>query len=212
MFVKTVIIPERGSVSVTLADENSGRTEHFFVSRGLWQRLAAETPINELDPVDSEIYDRIALSAEMTSALKEGSRIIGNADRSESNVARRLKQKGFSADAVDYAVETLKRHGYLDEEGICVRIAEALVRSKHYGRRRILTYLLSHGYKSEAAEAAVDSIPEEDYADALRYNIKKKFPNIYDLDRQSQQKAIASLMRLGFGTGEIFDAIKEKNR
>ncbi len=212
MFVKTVIIPERGSVSVTLADENSGGTEHFFVSRGLWQRLAAETPINELDPVDSEIYDRIALSAEMTSALKEGSRIIGNADRSESDVARRLKQKGFSPAAVDYAVETLKRHGYLDEEGICVRIAEALVRSKHYGRRRILTYLLSHGYKSEAAEAAVDSISEEDYADALRYNIKKKFPNISDLDRQSQQKAIASLMRLGFGTGEIFDAIKEKNR
>lgn len=212
MFVKSIIIPERGSVAVTVADENSGGAEHFFVSRGLWQKLVAETPIKELDPVDSDTYDRIAMSAEMTSALKEGSRIIGNADRSESEVARRLKQKGFSSTAVEYAVTVLKKHGYLDEDEICVRVAELQLRSKHYGRRRILTYLLSHGYKSEAAEAAVDSIPDEDYADALWYNIKKKFPNISGLDRAEQQKAIASLMRLGFGTGEIFDAIKEKNR
>ena len=209
MFVKTIIIPERGSVSVTLADENSGGAEHFFVSRGLWQKLSEELGLNELDPVDSDTYDRIALSAEMTSALKEGSRIIGNADRSESDVSRRLKQKGFSTEATEYAVTVLKKHGYLDEDEICVRVAELQLRSKHYGRRRILTYLLSHGYKSEAAEAAVDSIPEEDYADALRYNIKKKFPNISGLDRQAQQKAIASLMRLGFSAGEIFDAIKE---
>jgi len=209
MFVKSIIIPERGSVAVTVADENSGGAEHFFVSRGLWQKLVAETPIEELDPVDSELYDRIAMSAEKTSALKEGSRIIGNADRSESEVARRLKQKGFSTEATEYAVAVLKKHGYLDEDEICVRVAELQLRSKHYGRRRILTYLLSHGYKSEAAEAAVDSIPDEDYADALWYNIKKKFPNISEMDRAEQQKAIASLMRLGFSAGEIFDAIKE---
>ena len=209
MFVKTIIIPERGSVSVTLADENSGGAEHFFVSRGLWQKLTEELRIEELSPINSEIYDRIALSAEMTSALKEGSRIIGNADRSESDVSRRLKQKGFSPEATEYAVAVLKKHGYLDEDEICVRVAELQLRSKHYGRRRILTYLLSHGYKSEAAEAAVNSIPDEDYRDALAYNIKKKFPNISDVDRQTQQKAIASLMRLGFSAGEIFDVIKE---
>ena len=209
MFVKSIIIPERGSVAVTVADENSGGAEHFFVSRGLWQKLSEELGLSELDPVDNDTYDRIALSAEMTSALKEGSRIIGNADRSESEVARRLKQKGFSPEATEYAVTVLKKHGYLDEDEICVRIAELQLRSKHYGRRRILTYLLSHGYKSEAAEAAVDSIPDEDYADALQYNIKKKFPNISGLDRAEQQKAIASLMRLGFSAGEIFDAIKE---
>ena len=208
MFVKSIITPERGNVVVTLGGEGGGE-ERFFISRALWQRFAESGGVSETDPVNEETYNKIALMAEKTSALKEGSRIIGGADRSTTEVARKLKAKKFSDEAVKFALSVLKKNGYLDEEANCVRIAERELRSKHYGKRRILSYLLSHGYGSEAAEGAVNGIPDEDYRDALRYTVERKFPRIAEADRSEQQKAIASLMRLGFEISDILGVIKE---
>lgn len=208
MFVKSIIIPERGNVVVTLGGEMGGE-ERFFISRALWQRLCESRDISETDSVDEETYDKISLLAEKTSALKEGSRIIGGADRSVREVARKLKTKKFSDEAVKFALSVLKQNGYLDEEANCQRIAERELRSKHHGKRRILSYLLSHGYAGEAAEAAVNGISDEEYRDALRYTIERKFPNIAHADRPEQQKSIAALMRLGFDVSEILGIIKE---
>lgn len=208
MFVKSIIVPERGNVVVTLGGEMSGE-ERFFISRALWQRFEATYSISETDPVDEGTYDRIALLAEKTSALKEGSRIIGGADRSTVEVARKLKAKKFSDEAIKFALSVLKKNGYLNEEANCRRIAEREIRSKHYGKRRILTYLLSHGYENVAAEEAVNSISAEEYRDALRHTVERKFPDIAELDRGDQQKAIASLMRLGFEISDILGVIKE---
>lgn len=210
MFVKSIIIPERGNVLVTFGGEGGGE-ERFFISRALWQKCELSDTLRETDPVDEETYDRVASLAEKTSALKEGSRIIGGADRSPAEVARKLRQKRFSDEAVSFALSVLKKNGYLDEEANCVRIAERELRSKHYGKRRILTYLLSHGYGREAAEAAVDAIPDEEYRAALEYTVKRKFPDIAEADRPEQQKAIASLMRLGFELGDILGVIKNNN-
>jgi len=126
-----------------------------------------------------------------------------------AEVARKLKIKKFSDEAVKFALSVLKKNGYLDEASNCVRIAERELRSKHYGKRRILSYLLSHGYEREAAEDAVNRISDEEYRDALRYTVERKFPRIAEVDRDERQKAIASLMRLGFATSEILGVIKE---
>lgn len=208
MFVKSIITPERGNMVVTLGGEGGGE-ERFFISRALWQRFVESGGVYETEPVNEETYDMIALMAEKTSALKEGSRIIGGADRSTAEVARKLKIKKFSDEAIKFALSVLKKNGYLDEASNCVRIAERELRSKHYGKRRILSYLLSHGYGSEAAEEAVNGISDEEYRDALRYNVERKFPRIAEADRPDQQKAIASLMRLGFELGDILGVIKE---
>lgn len=208
MFVKSVITPERGNVVVTLGGEGGGE-ERFFISRALWQRFVESGGVHETDAINEETYDMIALMAEKTSALKEGSRIIGGADRSTAEVARKLKIKKFSDEAIKFALSVLKKNGYLDEASNCVRIAERELRSKHYGKRRILSYLLSHGYGSEAAEEAVNGISDEEYRDALRYNVERKFPDIAEADRGNQQKAIASLMRLGFEISDILGVIKE---
>jgi len=68
--------------------------------------------------------------------------------------------------------------------------------------------LMAHGYSSIDAESAVASIPKEDFTEALEHNIMKKFPNIKDYPRAEREKAIASLIRLGFSAGEIIEFIK----
>ena len=75
---------------------------------------------------------------------------------------------------------------------------------------RVLEYLLSHGYDSSSAKSAAESIPEEDYAAALAYQMEKKYPDAATLTRPAQQKMISAMMRQGFSAGEVLAYVKAK--
>lgn len=210
MFIRSITVGERGAVSVTLADENTGGQERLVISSKLWDVLKSRFPsLSPLSPVDEEIYDALKYGAERTSALREASRMIGSGEKSKREIARRLRRRGIGDEAADWAAKMLEKNGYLDEEGSCERIAESAVHTKHYGRRRVLDYLLSHGYGRDAATRAVDGIDSEEYRAALMYNISHKYPHAADCDIRERQKIVASLMRLGFSGSEISEAIRE---
>ncbi len=135
--------------------------------------------------------------------------MIGSGEKSKREIARRLRRRGIGDEAADWAAKMLEKNGYLNEDDSCERIAESAVHTKHYGRRRVLDYLLSHGYGRDAATRAVDGIDSEEYRAALMYNISHKYPHAADCDIKERQKIVASLMRLGFSGGEIGDAIRE---
>ena len=204
MFVHSILdgSEKTGTVDVTLSDE-AGHTETFTLSAGEWKRLNKITPVEQLMEADEDLYDRLHAAAERTITVREAAAILTSGDKSASAISRRLTQKGRSKEAAEYAVELLKKRGYLNEEDACRRIAEALVRSKHYGRRRVRDYLISHGYDTRTAEIAAEEIPDEEIREALTYHLTRKFRNYTELPIAERKKATASLMRLGFTYQEI---------
>lgn len=210
MFIRSITVGEHGAVCVTLADESTGGQERMVISSKLWESMNSRfSSLSPLSPVDEEIYDALKCGAERTSALREASRMIGSGEKSKREIARRLRRRGISEDAADWAAAVLEKNGYLDENGSCERIAESAVHTKHYGRRRVLDYLLSHGFGRDAATRAADGIDDDDYRAALMYIISHKYPHAADCDYKERQKITASLMRLGFSAGEIGGAIRE---
>ena len=210
MFVHSILdgSEKTGTVDVTVAD-SEGHTETFMLSAGEWKRLNKTAPIEHLGEVDEELYDRLTAAAERTITVREAAAILTNGDKSASAILRKLTQKGRSKESAEYAVELLKKRGYLNEEDACRRIAEALVRSKHYGRRRVRDYLISHGYDAKTAEIAAEEIPDEEIREALTYHLTRKFRNYTDLPMAERKKATASLMRLGFTWQEIQNTARE---
>lgn len=204
MFVHSILdgSGKTGTVDVTLSDE-AGHTETFTLSAGEWKRLNKITPVEHLMEADEDLYDRLHAAAERTITVREAAAILTNGDKSASAIMRKLTQKGRSKEAAEYAVELLKKRGYLNEEDACRRIADALVRSKHYGRRRVRDYLISHGYDVKTAENAAEEIPDEEIREALTYHLTRKFRNYTELPMAERKKATASLMRLGFTYQEI---------
>lgn len=207
MFIRSITDGSQGAVCVTLADEETGGCERLIISSKLWN--AAKGSLELLSEVGEEEYDRLKSAAEKTSALRSSSRMIGFGEKSKRDIKRRLRAQGIGDDAADWAVRVLEKNGYLNEADSCARIAQSAVASKHYGRRRVLDYLLSHGYDRDAATSAADSIPDEEYRAALRYNLEHKFPHAAESDYKERQKMMASLARLGFSSGEIGDALSE---
>ena len=214
MFVKTIMDSsgENGNITVIIANESGNGEECLILSAGAYKRMQKQLGygLAELDEVTEEIYDALHAYAEQTAAIREGARILSSGDRSARELTRKLTAKGFSLDAAEYTVRFLTERGYLSEESACLRIAEAAVRSKHYGKRRVLEYLRSHGYDSTAAGNAAEAVSEEDYAEALAYQMEKKYPNAASMTRPEQQKMIAAMMRQGFSAGEVLAYVKKR--
>lgn len=213
MFVKAIADnPDNGTVAVIIANETGNGEECLILSLGEWKRMLKSLgrEVRELDAVDEELYDALHLSAEKTAALREAARILSSGDKSAREIRKKLTMKGFSPGSADHAVAFLVKKGYLNEENACLRIAEAAVHTKHYGKRRIIDYLRSHGYDAAAANHAAESIPEEDYSGALAYQMRKKYPNAREMSRPEQQKMIAAMMRQGFSAGDVIRYLKEE--
>lgn len=214
MFVKSIVDDRKtsGKVSFVVADDMGAGEECFTLSAGEFVRLENRLgfALNELDEVTEEIYDALKAADERTRALLEAVRILSVSEKSRRLLVQKLKLKGFSAEAADNAVNILTKKGYLNDAKACREIADSLVRKKNYGRNRVVTYLASHGYDMSEAKNAADEIETDEYLSALRYNIEKKFPNIRTMPRETQLKAVQSLMRLGFSSGEIIKEIKNR--
>jgi len=217
---------DKTSVRVTVSPDNSpeeargDRGETFLLSPGEWKRLnrslgydpAAGMVLSPGTPLDEALYDALAAAAERSGALWTAARMLSASDRSAAGLGRALREKGFSPEAAEHAVLVLGKKGWLDEDAACRRYAEAVLRTKRYGRRRILDALLAKGYGREEARSAVDALPDGEVADALRRQVVRRFPDLASpdssMDRGEREKALASLLRLGFSPDEIRSVLR----
>ncbi len=81
-------------------------------------------------------------------ALDRALYLLSFSDNSRAQLAHKLHAKGFSSDAVTYAVEEVVRLGYLREREQLVHIVRDLANLRLYGARRICAVLTSKGYRS----------------------------------------------------------------
>ena len=210
--IKSIITaPNTANVKVTLGDDRG--EERFFILRELWQKLLEKAPVKEGTKVTESLYTAICGLADRTRAVAEAGRIIAGSDKSRKEIEKKLKDKGFSEKHAVYATAAYVRRGLLDDRSASIRIAEKEVRNKHRGRHRVISYLTSRGFDRQDARAAADAVAGELYAEALEYNIEHRYPGILSKDRDEKRKAFASLVRMGFDTGDIWscaDRIKDE--
>lgn len=203
-------IETKGSVYVTVGDEMMGRgaAEDFTISKNEWKKLTDAHSVTPGMPLSEDVYRDISSAAERTRAVRLGASIVSSSDKSAAAVLRKLRDASISKDSAEHAVALLIRRGYIDEAAQCERIAETLLRYKRYGRARIVQYLIAHGYPSDTAKSAAASLDDEDVIAALSKTIEKKYPDIDTYSPADMKKAVASLMRLGFTSAEIFGEIR----
>lgn len=143
---------------------------------------------------------------EIEKAKQKGLLILGYGAYSANSVKGKLRQKGFSEEAADSAVEYLIEKKYIDEIRDATRLCESLMKKK-YGKRRILSAISAKGYGEDAISAAEEFLDEVDFVELCREAIKIKLRQIPE-DRAEMQKAIAKLVALGYNVSEIKSAFR----
>ncbi len=125
---------------------------------------------------------------------------------SEKELARKLREKDFSDEAIENAVERLKELSLLDDEKYAEMLCEHLYNNKHYGEKRIMQELLFRGIDRETAQAAVLAL-DKDNINSIVLLLEHKFKNKIG-DEKSRQRTVASLLRYGYSYSDIKTAFQ----
>ena len=146
-------------------------------------------------------------------------RLLNYRFRSEEELRRRLRDMEFPAEAIDAAIEKLRREGWIDDARFAAHYALSLLR-KRKGRRRIETDLRELGVDGAVARQAIaepgEDMPEDAAIDALlakkATSLEKRLgPGFLD-DEPARKKLAAYLFSQGYDAAAVFAALDRQRR
>ena len=127
-------------------------------------------------------------------------------DRTKAEIARKLKDAGFSEEAAEAALSYAVEKHYIDDERYARRWVE--LKGGRHSAARIRTDLMRKGVSGDiidmALEEAEDTFDSEELADRM---LRKKMSGIDITDRADREKLIARMSRAGFRINDILKAI-----
>ena len=212
MICSAILVTET-DVFLTIGADSGDGAEEFTLSPRRFRILCREFAHLDMTtapfPVDEALYTAISDAHAITMAIREGARLLAYAPCSGRDLRRKLMERGYNAEAAGEAIRFLTKKGYLDEAAQCTQYALSL--RGRYGARRIRAYLAHHGYAAEAIAEAVAQIPEEDTREALSRYIEKRYTP-FPVEPNERRKAVSALLRRGYTTSEIFQAIREMEK
>lgn len=148
-----------------------------------------------------------------------GLRILNVRFNSEAELRRKLATKGFDRDAIDDAIERLRREKWLDDERFAAAFVRMRVR-KGIGRLRIKRELTAAGVSDEIASAALteqgDAGREQEALVALCTKkiaiIARRHGTEYVRSDQGRKKLVAYLLNQGYEMAAVLDTIRQSLR
>ncbi len=134
---------------------------------------------------------------------------LGKADATEKKVRDKLRQKGFESEAIEEAIDDLRRVGLLDDERYARSFAKRLTEKESVGARWIETKLASRGVPFSLAGRIAEEFAAKGAEDALRAAKERLRRMGHVSDREKLIRRLAGqLQRRGFGAGESFEAAR----
>lgn len=147
---------------------------------------------------------------ERKKARMKAMRLLEHMDRTEKGLTDRLRQEGFSSEAVEDAMDYVKSYGYIND----ARYAQHYIsyRLGIKSKQRILQELSQKGIDRETAQRAWEEaaeIEEPDERALLRKTIEKKYAPGTLLDDREMRRLYGFLARRGFRSEDIFSVLDE---
>ena len=137
---------------------------------------------------------------EYRDARRKAMRLLEHMDRTEKGLREKLRQAGFTSQAVDHALTYVEAYGYIDDE----RYARTYIayRMDIKSRQKIIRELMGKGIDRKTAinaweEEAALNMPDE--KEILYRTIEKKYPPDTELDEKKMRRLYGYLVRRGFG-------------
>ena len=122
-------------------------------------------------------------------------------DRTEANLREKL-QASYCEEAVEIAVEYVKKYGYLDDERYVKTYIESKSRTK--SRKQIEQELIfKKGVSKDAVYRGFEQAEMADIVEVIQKYMKKKKIEPQNCDYEQKQKFFAYMMRKGFQIEEL---------
>lgn len=176
----------------------------FFFGLGIPSETRVETPITH------EKFSEIEYAMKKTDAVKIGINLLSFAPNTKRALCEKLKMRGVGREVAADAVDFLADCGYINEYEMALTLIDDMANRRLYGRMRIKNELFAKGFSPDAASRAVED-SDVDFVGVCAERIKKTVGVSVFSEREGRMKAVSSLMRYGFTTDEIKEALAQIN-
>ena len=199
MDVITSIQKERGKVRITISE-----SDEILVPTSLFR----ERPLQEGQPIDLEEYDNWLMIRQYRHALDRAVAFLASRARSRKEIEDKLLRSGYRPCTVEMVLYKLESNDLLDDADFAQQWVEARTARK-VGRNRIAQELRRKGVSADEAEAALESIDEEDQLSGAISLVEKAMDRVKPGEdpRKTAQRITAMLARRGYGWDVAREAI-----
>lgn len=147
---------------------------------------------------------------EQKDATRKAMSLLEHMDRTEKGLRDKLRQSGFSPDAVDAALAYVQSYGYIDDS----RYARTYIvyRMDSKSRQKIIQELIGKGVDKETAVAAWEeeaALNSPDERTLLIRTVEKKYAPGTELDEKEMRRLYGYLVRRGFQFSDISSVLEE---
>lgn len=194
---------ETVTVVLALPDPEGKRAQRVRFCLLVEQYAELGVKTGEIIPEEA---DALLDAGRLCGAIRRGMALLQYGDQSARRLAYKLTAKGVDRETATRAAAYLTEKGYIREDDTAALRAEQGIR-KGWGERRIREDLIAHGFTREAVEEAMESLADTDWEETCAEAIRKKYGEIPE-DRGERQKLMAAMMRLGYDTETVREAMR----
>ncbi len=148
------VLAVRGGTEIllTLVFSAAAPREHTYrVASALY--LQAGSPV-EGDALEGDALELLTAEEDARLAYTRAVKILAAGDNTRASLRRKLRERGFSSEAAEAAVDRLAREGYIREEELLSRQLEIYAK-RRWGPKRILPTLIGKGFSRDDILAAI---------------------------------------------------------
>lgn len=153
--------------------------------------------------LSEEEITAIKEDGERTSALNRATEYLSKAYKTRKQVKDYLLKRGFSDDAVYYAVSRLTETGYINDSEYARRYFETA--SKNQGKKLSAYKLMAKGVRKDVIDEAYEkaAVPSKENAAA----VAEKYMRNKEINKENLAKTYRYLIGRGFSYDEASEAI-----
>ncbi len=140
-------------------------------------------------------------------------RLLALRDRSEQDLAGRLRRKGYDEAAIAATLRRCRELGYLDDTRFARQRAKGLMTSGRAVGSRLLAELKQQGLDEQTARAAAaEAAGEIDQDQVLADLRQRRFAafSYTEADDRQRRRVIQYFMRRGFSLSRVLALLKEE--
>lgn len=155
--------------------------------------------------LSAEKITELQAEDQVKKAITAALNLISFRPRASGELQRKLREKGYPADAAEAAVSRMLELGYLNDADFADRWIEN--RQEHKPRSRMMLHreLMQKGIDRETISEALEETEIDEFGDALEL-ARKKANSMAGLDQQTRDRRLSGFLgRRGYG----FDVIRK---
>ncbi|MDF2820349.1 MAG: RecX family transcriptional regulator [Clostridiales bacterium] len=162
--------------------------------------------IEEGNSITTEKYHIIVEKVILKRAKAKLLQLIKISDKSENELRLKLRQKNYSIDVIDRAIEYAKGYGYIDDRRFVTHIINARISRK--SKREIVAYLRGKGVSAELIEEGFQDT-KTDEVEVVRKLLHKKLSTNETISNEKSCKLYGYLLRKGFSAATVMKCLHE---